>query len=202
LVGIEARKVRQSLVWLAAVLWSATGLAWIVLDAHRAKLDVFLGKKSYGDFLRHAVVSYPTPPYAGIEFVNAQTPVQVTVLLHGDARSFYLHRRTIASSSDQISVLETWANESSDAEGLKARFRARGVGYVLANLGEISRRGGGLRLTAKGRETLFAFWKRYTLQVFDELESRDHWVRVYRILDDAEAARPHPVDDLFFPASS
>jgi hypothetical protein len=201
LLACLADKAGGFLPGLGLGLSLAAGLAAMTVDAHRAKLEVFLGRKSFGEYLRRAVVSYPTPPYAGIEFVESRFPEGAAVLLYGESRSFYFKRRVFASSSDQVPLLEAWANSSRDAGELRRRLRERGIGAIVANVAEMSRRGSGPRLTERGREVLFAFWRRYALRVFDEFEPRDHWVRAYRVLEEEEASRPHPVDDLFFPAS-
>lgn len=53
------------------------------------------------------------------------------------------------------------------------------------------------RVTPAGLRVLDDFWKRYTERAFGVLDPRDRWVAVYKLLDDAQAARPHAVDDLF-----
>jgi hypothetical protein len=44
---------------------------------------------------------------------------------------------------------------------------------------------------------LDAFWKKYTFRIFGAEDPRDRWVGVYKVLSEAEAARPHPFDDLY-----
>ena len=53
------------------------------------------------------------------------------------------------------------------------------------------------RVTSEGLRVLDDFWQRYTERVFGVRDPKDRWVGVYKILDDAQAAQPHPVDDLF-----
>jgi hypothetical protein len=186
-------------VVLACCLLAVQGIAWIITDPNRAKLAVFLGLKSYDEYLEHTVISYPTPPYAGIEYVNSAVSPNSPVMLFGDGRSFYLRRRALATSSDQTSFLELWANESSDPAALRRRFAAAGIDYIIVNLAEMSRQHLEPKTSPHGLMTVDAFWKRYTSRVFGVQNPRDRWVAVYKLLDETEAAKPHPFDDMFAP---
>lgn len=199
LTAVRPNWTKQILTLLVFVTCAITGIAWMVMDSNRRKLDVFLGRKAYGDFLAHNTVSYPTPPYAGIDYVNRETPPNAKLLIFGEARSFYLRRNFIAASSDQISPLEVWANASRDSKELKDQIDRQGINYILVNFGEISRRGLKPQISDQGLLNLDTFWKRYTLRVFGVQTPRDRWVGVYKLLDEDEAARPHSFDDLFGP---
>ncbi len=188
-----ATAFRASVFGLAAL----SALGWAVMDSNRAKLPVYLGAKNFDDYLAHKVVSYPSPAYAGYQFLNEQTPVSAKVLVYSESRGYYLKREAIISSPDQRTALEAWADQSADAQSLARKIRQEGVSYILVNGAEMTRLKQAPRVTPEGLRVLDAFWKRYTARVFGVLDPRDRWVGVYSILDDARAAQLHPVDDLF-----
>ena len=188
---------RNALFAVAGAFCITFGLLWIGLAVDRDKLDVFLGKKDYGQYLTHKVVSYPSPPYSGIEYINQHTPEDSGVILYGEPRGFYLRRRYRTASDDQPSLLEVWANGSATPEILRARLKAEGVNYILINLSEMERR----RLWANVSPTTFLklaeFWKRYIIQEYEVKVYPERWVVVYRVLDESEEPRPHKADPLF-----
>lgn len=183
----------------AVGLSSLMALGWLVMDANRAKLPVYLGSKSFNDYLAHTTVSYPGPAYAAYQFLNEQIPGAGKVLIYGEARNFYLKRDSIISTADQKSALEAWADESPDAPSLARKIRTEGAAHILVNPAELIRQHQPPRVTPAGLHVLDDFWKHYTLRVFGVFDPHDRWVGVYKLLDDSEAARPHPVDDLFGP---
>lgn len=199
IVQVQERRARTALLAIACALWGGTAVGWLAEDANRAKLDAYMGRKSFSEYLGHTVVSYPTPPFAGYEFLNETTPPGSRVMLYDEARSFYLQRPLLAASSDQAAVIEVWADRSADAAGLKKRLDDAGISYILVNLGEVSRRRREPMTTARGLMNLDAFWKKYTLRVFGVQNARDRWLGVYKVLDEAKASTPHPFDDLFAP---
>lgn len=188
---------RNALLALTGACCLTYGLLWIALDVDRTKLDVFLGKKDFGQYLTHTVISYPSPPYAGIEYINQHTPEGSGVILVGEPRGFYLRRRYRTASDDQASILEVWANGSATPEVLRSRLKAEGVNYILINLSEMERR----RLWAKVSPSCFLklaeFWKRYIVREFEVKVYPERWVAVFRVLDEDEASRPHKADPLF-----
>ena len=193
---------RISLLILSCLFWSATGLELMTTISSKERNDTLIGQTSYGEYLGHARTSYPTPPYAGIEYVNQAAPAGARVLMYGDGRSFYLRRPHIAASSDQIPVLEVWANESSNAELLKKRVDSEGIRYIVINLGEVARLRTSLHTTSQGRISLSEFWKRYTSREFGVQDRLDRWVGVYKVLNTTEASMPHSTDDLFSHSAS
>ncbi|MBI2386857.1 MAG: hypothetical protein HYV14_12750 [Elusimicrobia bacterium] len=188
-----ARSFRIGAVGLAVL----SALGWAVMDSNRGKLPVYLGAKEFGDYLGHTTISYPPPPYAGYEFLNKQAPANAKVLIYSESRGFYLNREAILSSPDQRTALESWADESADGAALARKIRQEGVSFILVNGAEMTRLKQAPRVTPAGLRVLDDFWKRYTARVFGVLDPKDRWVGVYSILDDAQAARPHLVDDLF-----
>lgn len=188
---------RNALLSLAGACSLTYGLFWIGLAVDKTKLDVFLGKKDYSQYLSHKVISYPSPPYAGIEYINQNSPKESGVLLVGEPRGFYLRRRYRTASDDQASPLEVWANGSGTPEILRSRLKAEGMDYILINLSEMERR----RLWANVSPSCFLklaeFWKRYVVREFEVKVYPERWVAVYRVLDENEASRPHIADPLF-----
>ncbi|MDX6770667.1 MAG: hypothetical protein SF051_14125 [Elusimicrobiota bacterium] len=197
LAALQPRWARQALTGFACAALALTALAWVAADSHREKLKVFAGERAFGDYLAHTAVSYPTPPFAGIEYLNRETPAKAKVLVHGDGRAFYLRRDYVAPTADQRPLLETLAAASTGVEDLRDLVRREGFSYVLVNLGEMSRRQLRPRLPPEKLRILDEFWKRYTTRVFGALDPRDRWVGVYELLDEQRASQPHSTDDLF-----
>lgn len=195
--GLETRWAATAFRTGALGLALLSALGWAIMDSNQAKLPVYLGVKSFHDYLAHTVVSYPTPPYAGYQFINEKTPANAKVLIYSESRGFYLNREAILSSPDQLTALESWADQTDDAAGLARKIRQEGVSFILVNGAEMTRLKQAPRVTPTGLRVLDAFWKRYTERVFGVLDPRDRWVAVYKVLDDAQAAQPHLVDDLF-----
>lgn len=195
--GIDSRWAGQS--FRAGVLGfgALSALGWAAMDTHREKLPIYLGAKSFNDFLAHTAISYPPPPYAGYQYLNENAPASAKVLVYGESRGLYLNREAFISSPDQRTALETWADQSVDGASLARKIRQEGVSFILVNGAEISRLKQAARVTPEGLRVLDDFWKRYTSRVFGVRDPKDRWVGVYTILDEAQAARPHEVDDLF-----
>jgi len=195
--GLESRKVAMSFRAGALGLAALSALGWAIMDSNRPKLPTYLGAKDFNDYLAHTVISYPAPPYAGYQFLNEQTPANAKVLIYSESRGFYLKREAILSSPDQRTALESWADQSADAAVLARKIRQEGVSFILVNGAEMTRLKQPPRVTSAGLRVLDDFWKRYTERVFGVRDPRDRWVAVYGILDEAQAAKPHTVDDLF-----
>lgn len=195
--AIASRRVGQSFRVGVVGLAVLSALGWAVMDTHREKLPVYVGTKSFNDFLAHTAISYPPPPYAGYQYLNENAPASAKVLVYGESRGLYLNREAFLSSPDQRTALETWADQSVDGASLARKIRQEGVSFILVNGAEISRLKQAARVTPEGLRVLDDFWKRYTSRVFGVRDPKDRWVGVYTILDEAQAARPHEVDDLF-----
>jgi len=162
-------------------------------------LDVVLGGRSFREFLavRGNSYHYLAPAFSGFEFLEKETPPDAKVLIFGDSRHFPLWRDRVVSSLDQTPALIRWADDADDAGDLRRRFREEGVTYILVNHGEVFRNLEDIEITRKGKDNFDAFWAKYTLKAHEALQRGDHWVAVYRVLDEAEAAKPHPADDLW-----
>lgn len=200
LAGLPRAKGRGLLTALGCVAFVSIGAGYWAMNMSSWKnLDVLLGGRSFEDYRMHTNVAshYATPPHAGFEHLHQKAPRDARVLIFGDARHFPLRLDHIVSSPDQASALEVWANASRSGVELRERFRREGIRYILVNHGEIFRLRTPIDFTVAGLKSFGEFWKRYTLKEFQSKANRDHWVVVYRILDEDEAARPHPVDELF-----
>lgn len=173
-------------------------LMWNFTTASKDKMSVYLqGEDGYSAYLGHSQVSYAAPPYAAIEYVNRETPPNSRVLVYGDGRSFYLRRAHLASSPDQIPILEAWASESRSPEDLKKLIDDNNIDFIIINLGSIAVSKAKPRTSNKGLRVLAEFWRRYTVRVFGVQDNLDRWVGVYKVLDASEAVKPHPYDDIF-----
>lgn len=196
-VRVEPRIMRKIILSGIAYMLVTLSIGWRILSRYPARWNVFRGRIGFSEYLSHDTESYPTPAYAGIEYVNDHTPADSRVLLYGDARGFYFRRSYLASSSDQPSPLELWADDNSSGEALKNRVNQEGISYIVMNVGEIRRLNRTPHTSLQGLKNLNSFWNRYTLREFGVIEPGHRWVGVYKILSDNEAAKPHPVDKLF-----
>lgn len=195
--GLALRKVATSFRTGALALAALSVLGWAVMDSNRGKLPAYLGAKDFNEHLAHTAVSYPTPAYAGYKFLNENSPENAKVLIYSESRGFYLNREALISSPDQRTDLEAWADQAPDGAALARKIRQEGVSYILVNGAEMARLKHAPRVTPAGLRVLDDFWKRYTGRAFGVLDPKDRWIGVYTILDDAQAAQPHLVDDLF-----
>ena len=195
--SLEAKWAATTFRNVALGLAVLSAMSWAAMDSNRSKLTVYLGAKTFDEYLGHTAISYPTPPYAGYRFLNDQTPANAKVLVYSESRGFYLNRDAILSSPDQRTALEAWADQAADAAALAGKIREEGVSFILVNGAEMTRLRIPPRVSPAGLRVLDAFWKRYTERAFGVLDPRDRWVAVYKVLDPAQAAQAHPVDDLF-----
>jgi 4-amino-4-deoxy-L-arabinose transferase-like glycosyltransferase len=187
--------------WLKACAAAAvlgTGVINVIPLVRSNIWPVFLGLQSRDRFLAHGTDNgYVTPAYAGFRYLNERAPADAKVLLVGDGRSFYLKRDSLGATVFNSGPWEVWANASADAGALRKKFSDAGVSYVLVNRGEAVRNKRAFAFTERGRAVSDEFWKKYLLKEFEVGSSGDRWVVVYRLLNDEEAARPHPAYDPF-----
>lgn len=174
----------------------------------RENWRVFSGEETKETFLsRGGSELYPSPPYPAVSYLAHETPPNAKVLLFGEARGFYIPRDHLLSTPGQATIVERVSNASSSASDIKERLYRMGVTHILVNYGELFRTNQPLRFSPAGKSNLDGFWARYTLKVFqsgpktltgkDGKKRLDHWLALYRVLDEEEAAKPHAADDLF-----
>lgn len=191
----------------AAVLLINAFVFWRLAYPH-SRWAVFAGRTTFGKYLSHANIDfYPAPLFPAAEFLDRNSPPDARILVFGDSRGMYLTRDHLLSTPFQRTVLERFANASESGGALKARLDAEGITHILVNHGEIVRQGLSLKFSKRGKRSLDEFWRRFTLKVFqagpnervlrDGRTTLDQWVVVYKVLSEEEAARTHPVDDLF-----
>jgi hypothetical protein len=220
LLSVPSLWLRTSLESLAIAASLLTGIAcWGESLWHpgwQEMRDVFLGSKSYSDFLGHANRTYySAPPFAGYEYLDRELGPQEKVLVVGDGRGFYLQHGHFTSIPGQELFFDHWVRESASPQALRELFRKNNVTHILVNVGFMMNQHETPQLSGTQTELLADFWSRYALKVWqigpsglapmaDDPEPRrgDRWVVVYRILSETEASRPHPIDSLFVPKSS
>jgi hypothetical protein len=172
---------RRALGWVAAAAAAAAVFPLVISATLGPDREAFLGRAPFGQWLVDADNGYPTPPYAGIAFVNAQEDPGRRVLLHGDARSHYSSRPALASSPDQRPVLYVWAEQASSVEELARRVSGEGVLYLIANWGELARSGAFPALEPAAAGRLMRYLTAHATKVHEAMLPKNHWVTVYRL---------------------
>lgn len=177
--GAPAELIRRFPVGISIVL----ALAWpLLVSGQGDKMGVFTGQRPREVALSSNQLSYPTPQFTGIQFINEHASPQATVLLFGDARGMYLRRKYVASSPDQTQLLVTWANASQDTKALLERLTGEGITHILFNPAELTRRRVNLPLSPRGKTTLDDFWKNHTRLLQKDYAPPDRWVEVRAIV--------------------
>lgn len=197
--GLQSPRARGLFAALTCACCAAAGVAYTAMDIERwSVLPVLLGRQTRWEYLSHTsrAARYPTPPHNGFQYLHSRLGPGDRALILGDARHFPLWRDHIASSADQASLAELWADRSGSADEVAARLRERGITHVLVNHAELRRNRPALRLSDEGKALFSRFWRRHTLKVHEDGRDGDFWVAVYRLLSEEEAASPHPSDDL------
>jgi hypothetical protein len=106
---------------LAAALAAATGLPEAILRTAELFALARRGER--------AVLDSAIPPHC--RFVNAELPPDARILMLDTNRSFFCHRDFLADSLFQASQMNALLRTTSDAVGLAALLRERGVTHVL-----------------------------------------------------------------------
>jgi hypothetical protein len=176
--GAPAELIRRLPVGISIAL----ALAWpLLVSGQGDKMGVFTGQRPREAALSSSQISYPTPQFTGIRFINEHASPQATVLLFGDARGMYLRRKYVASSPDQTQLLVIWANSSPDTKSLLGRLTGDGITHILFNPAELTRRRVNLPLSPRGKATLDDFWKNHTRLLQKDYAPPDRWVEVRAI---------------------
>lgn len=150
-----------------------------------------LGTQSSDEYLKSPHRGYPWPPYAAIQFVNAELPLNARVLFLGEARGFYCRRDYITTTLFDGYPLREWVRRSADAAELLAFFRQAGVTHILVNRNELlsrqSRSDKSLSFSPEGEKTLADFQNRFLRLVFEDKgrligNSPSTWNQVYKLI--------------------
>lgn len=176
------------------LLWNVT-LAGLMLFGWEG-WRVLGGFETEDRYLSAMHATYPTPPYAGIAWMNRELPADAVVLFVGDSRSHYLKRRAIPVSIPGRQPLVDWAKEARTGAELAQRMRQAGATHVFLNLVEAVRTDSYqiFRWDAASWAVLDDFWRRYVRLVWKQ-ESEDsrnpQALYVYELASEEMAAVPH-----------
>ncbi len=100
---------------------------------------VSLGIMTKTDFLSGTRALYPAPPYPALTYLNRNTPLDAVVLVVGEARTFYLERRSLSPTIFDRHPVQPILQESGTEQEFYHRLRQTGVTHLLVNLAEASR---------------------------------------------------------------
>lgn len=146
------------------------------------------------DYLRRPHVTYPTPDYSAVDWINSEAEVGSRVWVIGDPRAAYLERPFLASPIWNLDPLYIWLTKSERAEDLKAIVDREKIRYLLVNMAEAIRRPKNIHTTPASLEVLQAFFQRYTVRRFQEhTEDGSRWNEVYEVLP----ANSNPADQRY-----
>jgi hypothetical protein len=138
-----------------------------------------LGAENDRDFLLRQRSSYPAPPYAGTEAMNAMLRPGAGVLYVGEARGAFWHGRLVAATVFDLPVLVDVCAASRDEAEIAKKLRQMGMTHVFFNLGE-AQRTAGYRLfdwpTPRSR-ALFERWWSTRLRLL----WKAGWLQVYEV---------------------
>lgn len=152
------------------------------LTLHIATGSILVGlKPSVRDnFLSQAHTSYPYPAYAAMQWVNASTPKDSTVLVVAEGRAFHLDRAHITSSPVNAAPLAYWANTAPSVNALGEKIRSMDIDYILVSAIEAQRiaRRKLFSLTPDGQKRLYDFWYSQLELAFKTPEGR---LQVWRV---------------------
>lgn len=173
-----------------AALLMLNNVFWVALSSyHLDTWPVTVSGAPAGAYLGHPHATYPTPYYAAADWLNGNAPASAKVLIVGDGRGFYLERPFLAASALDADILPAWLKAAPNAGALKARLDREGVGYLLANIGELVRLRRDSGLGAREVGVLDAFLKSFARKRFEDVnqDPRDfRWTVVYEISDHPE----------------
>lgn len=195
--GLSGSKWRAPILILVSVgvVMNLTSFLWIIFiqDGWR----VVGGLMSEKEYLANTHSAYPTPPYAGFEWMNTNLPAGSKILIAGEARSYYSKHPVIPSSVPDPQPIVQWAQESADAAALSRRLRAEGVTHIFLNFAEAVRTEsyGLFPWDAHSWAVFSDFWKRdvglaWQDQKMERENPRSQFV--FALLNEEDAARPHP----------
>ncbi len=141
--------------------------------------------------------SYPTPPYSGFAWMNANLPKGSVILVAGEARTHYSVHRVIPSSVPDPQPLVVYARNAADDQAMAAQMRADGITHIFLNFVEAVRTESyGLFPFKEDDWMRFEkFWQKNVELIWKEerfVQGNPKGLYVYRILSPQDAVKPHP----------
>jgi len=71
--------------------------------------------------------------YSCAKFINTHVPKESTIYILGDQRTFYINRKTIASSIFAPNPFQKWIPDKNDSQTLIQNLRSNGITHVMEN---------------------------------------------------------------------
>lgn len=136
------RRIRGILLaaWVASFAVNFYRLSMI--QACTEGWKVLTGRLSEAAYLREEHATYPTPPYAAIEWMNNHLPRESKVLFIGEARTYYMERAAIPSGVVDPQPLVELSKKSRSARELAHELRQMGVTHLSLSRQESERTAG------------------------------------------------------------
>jgi hypothetical protein len=137
----------------------------------------FFGLISQAQYLREIL-----PHYSAVEFLNLTMKPNDQVLFIGEARTFYVKGKVVASTVFDRSVLGAILDGVEDDKEVYERFKKKGINYLLVNLSEIQRWDKGVPEWRKEIDwNRFENFLRRISPVYDNPQT---FVKIYKIDED------------------
>lgn len=186
---------------------------------------VVLGIEKKADYLSTQRPTYPSPYYGVIDWANKNIPKDSKVVFLGECRTFYAKMKTVTYSTSDFCPLILWIKDSNNADEAAQALRGNGVTHILLNVNEARRLANYDMLHFEPRElAVFAqFWSKYVKEIYSDIsdialpqqgifslkKQQPEWWRnysadelnyakLYEIMPDAEAVKPHKPPRNFF----
>ncbi|MBU2529438.1 MAG: hypothetical protein KKD35_00205 [Elusimicrobia bacterium] len=142
----------------------------------------FFKQISKSDFLSVSWTAYSYTHYPALQFINKELPDNSKILIAGDARSFYIKKKFIASSAFDVSPLAEYAKSSKNATEMYIKMRKNEITHILLNVAEAQRLEKGYGIfdwDSRSSELLKEFFEKYTLDIFVKKEKIENNGRVF-----------------------
>jgi hypothetical protein len=101
--------------------------------------QVLAGAVSEQDYLKESHMTYPTPDYEGLDWMNRHLPPGSKVMMAGDSRSYYTRIPLIPSSIVNPQPLLEIARKAHTGLDMVRLLRERGVTHLFVNTAEALR---------------------------------------------------------------
>jgi tetratricopeptide (TPR) repeat protein len=158
---------------------------------------VTLGLERERDYFLAGRPSYPCPPYAACEAMNARLPEKAGVLFVGEARGCFYRGRLLAATVFDFPVLIDVCEESRNPADVNRKLKQLGMTHVFFNEAEASRIAG-YRLfdwpDRRSREVFEQWWGRHLQLVW-----RAPWLEVFAVVPAGVRERTAALKYVFAP---